>query len=87
MGIVTVRRLIFDVRRVDRDAARFFFRRRVNIFVLLRRRAARLRQRHRNRRRQGRLSMVNVTNRPNITVRLVAVEFFLGHVKRLRHAP
>jgi hypothetical protein len=34
VGVVTVRRLIFHVRRVDRDAARLLFRRRVDVGVV-----------------------------------------------------
>ena len=40
VGVVTVRRLIFHVGGVDGDAARLFFRRRVDVGVLHRRRAA-----------------------------------------------
>ena len=40
VGVVTVGRLILHVRRVDRDATRLLFRRRVDVGIGLRRRAA-----------------------------------------------
>jgi len=78
--VVTVRRFILHVRNRDRDAALALFRRVVNrveraechLRVVLR-------QHLRNRRRQRRLAMVNVTNRPNIHMRLAALEFLFRH--------
>ncbi len=81
MRIVTVRRLIFDMRRRNRDAARLLFRSLVNLVVGRKRRPARLRQNLRDRRRQRRLAMVDVSNRPNVAMRLGAREFFLGHCR------
>ena len=78
--VVTVRRLVFHVRRVDRNPARLLFRRRINIRVRHRLRATSLRQHHRDRRRQRRLAMVNVTNRSNVAVRLVTFKFLFGHL-------
>ena len=80
VGVVAVLGLILHVRGVDGDPARLLFRRRVDLIILLRRRTARLGQDHRDRRRQRRLAVVNVTNRANVAVRLVALEFFLGHL-------
>jgi len=48
------------------------------------RRAARLGQDLGDRRRQRRLAMVDVTDRADVAVRLVALELFLGHVSVLR---
>jgi hypothetical protein len=41
-----------------------------------------LRQNFGDRRRQRRLAMINVTNGPNVHVRLTALEFLLGHSVR-----
>src|SRR6185312_8377723 len=79
VGIVAVRGLVLDVRRRDRDAARLLFRRLVDLVVGRERRAARLRQNLRDRRRQRRLAVVNVTNRANVAMRLRAVEFLFCH--------
>jgi hypothetical protein len=81
--IVPLRRLVLDVRRVDRDAARLLFRRRVDLVVGLRHTAKFLRQNGRDRRRQRRLSVINVPNRPHIHVRLRAFKFSLGHQRIL----
>ncbi|EJO60562.1 hypothetical protein BURMUCF2_3690 [Burkholderia multivorans CF2] len=67
------------MRGVDRDAACLFFRRRVDFVVLLRFAAELRRQNRRDRCRQRRLAVVNVTNRTNVHVRLGPLEFFLGH--------
>ncbi|MNE41454.1 hypothetical protein D3C80_1355270 [compost metagenome] len=77
--VVTVSRLILDVRGVDGDAARLLFRRVVDVGVVHRLAAAGLRQRHRDRRRQRRLAVVNVADRADVAVRLSAFELFLGH--------
>ena len=68
--VVAVRRLVLDVRGVDRDAARLLFGRRVNLVVALRLTTKLLRQHRRDRRRQRRLAMVHVTNRAHVHVRL-----------------
>jgi hypothetical protein len=79
VGVVAVGRLVFDVRGVDRDAARLFFGRRVDLVVGLGR-AAELGCQHRgDRRRQGRLAVVNVSNRANVDVRLGSCEFLFSH--------
>jgi small GTP-binding protein len=84
VGVVTVLRLILDVRRVDRDAARLLFRRSVDVRVALGRRATDLGQHHGDSRRQRCLAMVDVTDRADIAVRLVPREFFLGHSLKLQ---
>ena len=71
--------LVFDVGRRNRNAAGLFFRRLVNLVIRRKRRAARLRKNLRNRRRQRRLAMVNVTNRSDVAMRLVARKFLFGH--------
>jgi hypothetical protein len=78
--VVAVRRLVLDVRRRNRDAARLLFRRLVDLVIRRERRAARLRQNLRDRRRQRRLAMVNVTNRADVAVRLVRSNFSLAIV-------
>ena len=77
--IVTRLRLILHVRRVDRDAARLLFRRRVNLVVGLRLTTKLGRQHRRDRRRQRRLAMVHVTNRAHVHVWLVTLKLTLGH--------
>ena len=63
----------------DRDAARLLFRRLVDLIVGRERRAAGLRQHLRDRRRQRRLAMVDVTDRADVAMRLVPLKFLLGH--------
>ena len=77
--VVAVLGLVLDVRRRDRDAARLLFRRLVDLVVGREGRAAGLGQHLGDRRRQRRLAMVDVTDRADVAVRLVAIEFFLGH--------
>ena len=77
--VVALLGLVFDVRRRDRDAARLLFRRLVDLVVGGVGRAARLGQNLGDRRRQRRLAMVDVTDRADVAMRLVAIEFFLGH--------
>ena len=79
MGIVPVLRLVLDMRRRNRDAARLLFRRLVDLVIGRVRRPTRLRQNLGDRCRQRRLAMVNMANRANVAVRLVAVEFLFGH--------
>src|SRR5215469_14474143 len=79
--VVPVRRLIFHVRYRNRDAPLPLFRRVVNrverpklhFRVVLGKHLG-------DRRRQGGLAVVNVTNRPYVHVRLTALEFLLGHL-------
>ena len=79
VGVVPVLRLVLDVRRRDRDAARLLLRRLVDLVVRRVGRAAGLRQDLGDRRRQRRLAMIDVTDRADVAVRLVAVEFLFGH--------
>ncbi len=79
MRIVALRGLVFDVGGGDGDAARLLFRRLVDLVVGGVGRAAGFRQYLGDRRRQRRLAVVDVTDRADIAMRLVAVEFFLSH--------
>ena len=79
--VVTVLRLVLHVRDRDRDPTRLLFRRLVD---LIERREVFVRvpvgEHLRDRRRQRRLPMVDMTNRPDVQVRLVALELLLGHL-------
>ena len=77
--VVAVLGLVLDVRRRDRDAARLLFRRLVDLVVGREGRAARLGQNLGDRRRQRRLAVIDVTDRADVAVRLVAIEFLFGH--------
>ena len=77
--VVAVAGLVLDVRGVDGDAARLFFRRRVDLVVGLGLAAELGRQHRRDRRRQRRLAMVHVPNRPHVHVRLGPLEFAFCH--------
>ena len=77
--VVALLGLVFDVRRRNRDAARLFFRRLVDLVVGGERGAAGLGQHLGDRRRQRRLAVVDVTDRADIAMRLVAQEFLFGH--------
>ncbi len=79
VGVVTVRRLVFHVRRRDRDAAGPLFRCRVDLVVGLVRCAAGLGQHLGDRRSQRRLPMVDVADGTDIQVRLSPREFLLRH--------
>jgi hypothetical protein len=79
---VTRIRHILNMRRVDRDTARLLFWRLINVRVIHERRAAGFRQHFRDRCRQRRLTMVNVTNRADVAMRLRTLELFLTHVLR-----
>ena len=79
--VVPVRRLVLHVRRVDRDAALPLFGRVVDLVV---RPVLHLRVRRgqdlRDRRRQRRLPVVHVPDRPDVHVRLRPVELLLRHL-------
>src|SRR5690606_11855098 len=81
--LVTRRRLVLHLRRVDRDTPRLLLRRRVDRRVVLRLATKPLRQHRRDRRRQRRLAMVHVTNRAHVHVRLRPLEFAFCHYRRL----
>ena len=78
--IMPIRRLILDVRRRNRDPARLLFRSVVDrverpeldVRIVLR-------QYLRDRRRQRRLAVIDVSNRPYVAVRLCPIKFFLRH--------
>src|SRR5471030_3072281 len=72
MGVIARLGLILHMRRRNRNAARLLFRRLVDLVIGRERRPARLRKHLGNRRRQARLAMVNMANRPNVAMRLVA---------------
>ena len=83
--VVAVRRLVLDVRGVDRDAALPLLRRLVDLVEAGRGRAGSLLGEHlRDRGRQRRLAVVDVTDGADVDVRLGALELLLGHVFFLR---
>src|SRR5580692_442162 len=77
--VVPVLALVLHVRRRNRNAARLLFRRLVDLVVRHKLSAVRLGHHLRQRRRQRRLPVVHVTNRPHVHVRLAALEFLFGH--------
>ena len=83
MRVMPVRRLVLDMRRRDRDPARPLLRRLVDLVERHKRRPARFRQDLGDRRRQRRLAVVDVTNRPDVAVRLRPLKLRLRHRFRL----
>src|ERR1700730_16907716 len=79
MGVVPLVGLVFHMRRRNRDAPGLLFRRLIDLVIRRVFRLALLGQYLRDRRRQRRLAVVNVSDRPHIAVRLLALEFLLGH--------
>ncbi len=79
MGIVPLVRLVFHVRNVDRDAARFLFRRIVDLIVRPEFRLPQHLRHFRDRRRQRRLPVVDVPHRPHVQMRLASIIFCLRH--------
>src|SRR5438876_8847158 len=78
--VVAVLGLVLDVRGGDRDPARFLLRSVVDLVEGLDLAAAHLLGQHfRDRRGQGRLAVVDVTDRADVDVRLVALELLLRH--------
>src|SRR5690606_4910517 len=77
--VVPVLALVLHVRRRYRDPTRLLLRRLVDLVELARLPAELRRHHRRQRRRQRRLTMVHVTNRPNIHVRLRSLKFRLRH--------
>jgi hypothetical protein len=71
MRIVARIRLILNMRCRNGDAAGFFLRRRVNLVIVLK-----LAKLLRDRRRQRRLAVVNVTNRAYVTMRFITLKLF-----------
>ena len=81
VGVVPVGRFVLDVRHRDRDTARLLFRRVVDRIEApeLHLRVV-LGQHLRDRRRQRRLAVIDVSDRPDVYVRLAAVKFLFRHV-------
>ncbi len=77
--VVAVLRLVFHVRRVDRDAARLLFRRVVDLVELLRRREALRGQGRADGSRQRRLAVVDVADRADVAVRLGSFKMLFCH--------
>src|SRR5919108_3509275 len=77
--VVALLRLVLDVRRGDRDAAGLLLGGVIDRVEGAELREPLLRQDLRDGRRQGRLAMVDVTDGPDIHVRLVALVFLLRH--------
>src|ERR1700720_218080 len=79
--VMAVRRFVLHVRNGNGDAALALFRRVVNRIKRAELHLGVVLAQHLgNRRRQRRLAMVNVTNGPDVHVRLIALEFLLGHI-------
>ena len=80
MGVMPVRGLILHMSDRDRDPPLLLLRRLIN---LVKRRIRHLRvplvQHLGNRRRQGRLPMINMTHRPNVQMRLRPLKLLLRH--------
>jgi hypothetical protein len=72
--VVAVVGLVFDVGGVDGDPARFFFRGGVDVIVFLRLGVALLGQGGGDRGGEGGFAVVNVTDGPDVDVRLVPLE-------------
>ena len=72
-------RLVFHMSDVDRDAAGFLFRRIVDLIIGAKFRLAHHLRHFRDRRRQGRLPMIDVPHRPYVQMRLAPVKFCLRH--------
>ena len=79
VGIVTVVRLVFNVRRINRNTACTLFRRLVDVRVIYEFRIAFLSQYFRDCRCQGRFTMVYVTNRSDVAVWLTAFKLLFCH--------
>jgi len=77
--VVTRFRFVLDVSRVDRDAAGLFFRSCIDLVVALGFAAELGRQNGRDRRRQRRFAVVNVTNRTHVHVRLGTFKLAFCH--------
>src|SRR5439155_13194139 len=79
MRVVTVGRLVLDVRGVDRDAALPLLGRLVDVLERDGLAAALLGEHLRDRGGQRRLAVVDVTDRADVDVRLRPLELLLGH--------
>ena len=83
VSIVTLLGLILDVSGVDRDATGLLFGRLVDLVIAHGLRAANLGQSHGDGRGQGGLAVVDVTDRADVYMRLIALKFCLCHWKFL----
>ena len=81
VSVVALVALVFDVCGRDRDAALFFFGSGVDRIVGARLGHALLREHAGDRRGEGGLAVVNVTDRADVHVRLVAFELVLSHLE------
>ena len=79
--VVALVALVFDVGGIDRDAALFFFGSGVDRIVGARLGHAFLREHAGDRGGEGGLAVVNVTDRADVHVRLVAFELVLSHLE------
>ncbi len=80
MRIMTIIRLILHMRHIDRNTPLTLLRRLINRIKRHRLNIRiGLRQHRRNRRRQRRLAMIHMTNRPNIHMRLRTLKLCLAH--------
>ena len=77
--VVTVGRLVLDVRRGDRDAALLLLRSVVDLVEGARLPAVGVGEDLRDGSRQRRLAVVDVTDGPDVDMRLTALELLLGH--------
>ena len=79
VGIVPLLCLVFGVKDLDRQTPLFLFRRRVDLLICQLLRHAYLRQHVRDSRRQRRLAVVHMSDRPYVDMRLRSLEFCLSH--------
>ncbi len=80
MRVMPIRGLILHMGDIDRDPPLPLLRRLVNhVKRRKRRRRISVMQRLRDRRRQRRLPMINMTHRANVQMRLIALELRLTH--------
>ena len=82
VGVVPRLRLVLDVRGRDRDAALLLLGRVVDLGERLGLAAHLLREDGGDGSGQGRLAVIDVTDGPNVDVRLVALELCLAHFER-----
>src|SRR5438093_2162434 len=79
MGIMALGTLIFHMRRGNRDAARLFFRRFINLIKRDILRQALFRQHLRHRRGQRGFAMIDMPDRPHVDMRFGALKLRFRH--------